>query len=158
MHPKGPVNSKCLVSTSYLLSDHQNNFYQWKCFLKQNSLGKHHLVSTEVALFKGLASLCGGDRHRNSPALGKLRQQDPENQHRLILATAPGTFLTTPHGVCTHLQLLLGVSAQQITDIFIVDLQIGSPDQELGIFCTLREAEHEKMAWAKPDCCSGLSS
>lgn len=84
------------------------------------------------------------------PAPGKLRQQDPESQHRLILATAPVTFLTTPYGVCTHLQLLLGVSAQQVPDVFIVDLQIGSPDQELGIFCTLREAEHEKIACANP--------
>lgn len=45
---------------------------------------------------------------------------------------------TCPCQVCTYLQLLLGVRPQQVTDIFIVDLQVGGPDQKLGILCTLQ--------------------
>lgn len=50
---------------------------------------------------------------------------------------------TCPRQVCTYLQLLLGVSPQQVTDVFVVDLQVGGPDQELGILRALQGADRE---------------
>lgn len=37
----------------------------------------------------------------------------------------------------TYLQSLFGVAPQKVSDFFIVNLQVGRPHQEFGIFCTL---------------------
>lgn len=57
---------------------------------------------------------------------------------------------TRPRQVRTHLQLLLGVSPQEVTDIFVVDLQVGGPDQELGVLRTLQGGGRELRRTPEP--------
>ena len=67
-----------------------------------------------------------------------------------LRATSPSSSTHRPCRGCTHLQLLLGVSTQQVMDIFIVDLQVGGPDQKLGILCTLQGVDRQGRATSAP--------
>ena len=53
----------------------------------------------------------------------------------------------------THLQSLLGVAAQKVSDFFVVNLQVGGPHQEFCIFCTLACTHtHKKKKPTHPTC------